>query len=525
MATYAGGYSEDLQDRYGNGFSNAKVAVQTLVGAAVTLYADRAKTAYVPASGLAANEIKADDKGNLSFFAEPGNYQIVVTPSGASALPAYPVSVPRDPLEQDFAIQSYTSAQLDAVPPLIGRAAYVTDDLVGPWWGTGEAWSPGEPGINVRRLGAKGDGTDEQAFFEEAMDLANRGNNRYPILIPPGEFKYVLNASLEMFDGMTWIAAGSARGSEFPNRVIVQNRDTDLFSFPGGDVEDITLQGIYFLGHSTNRNTHLLTPADQATGPILRYSDIRRCAFEFFNKVIYGRILYTHILGNFFNNTTLSNLDVVGSDSIISDNNMGSPYVPSTDFIFKSGLGLSRIERNFITGGPAMAMRQNGSRGTLIRGNWLEAAVTGGGISGSGLYLVNGAAHVVNENWFSRTGQAPFDQYGAACTIYDCVGVSLQGNMMNDIPVGAGAGPWRIGETTTCSDIRITGTVYRNTTPALVVSGSPANVDWLDRQEYTTATRPGPTVVSKGRQIYDSTLNKPIWSTGSVWVDASGATV
>lgn len=99
MTTYAGRYSEDLQDRYGNAFGNAKVAVQTLVGGAVTLYADRTKTAYVPASGLAANEIKADDKGNLRFFADPGNYQIVVTPSGGSALSAFPVSVFPDPLE------------------------------------------------------------------------------------------------------------------------------------------------------------------------------------------------------------------------------------------------------------------------------------------------------------------------------------------------------------------------------------------------------------------------------------------
>lgn len=99
MATYAGRYSEDLQDRYGNGYRNATVAVQTLAGAAVTLYADRSKTAYVPASGLAANEIKADANGNLIFFADPGNYQIVVTPVGGSTLAPFPVSVLPDPLE------------------------------------------------------------------------------------------------------------------------------------------------------------------------------------------------------------------------------------------------------------------------------------------------------------------------------------------------------------------------------------------------------------------------------------------
>lgn len=104
MATYAGRYSEDLQDRYGNGFGNATVAVQTLAGGAVTLYADREKTAYVPSLGLESNEVKADDKGNLRFFANPGNYQIVVTPSSGSALSALPVSVFPDPLELDGGI-------------------------------------------------------------------------------------------------------------------------------------------------------------------------------------------------------------------------------------------------------------------------------------------------------------------------------------------------------------------------------------------------------------------------------------
>lgn len=101
MATYAGRYNKPLQDRYGNGYRNAKVAVETTSGDPVTLYADRTKTSYVPASGLAANEIKADSLGNLRFFADPGNYQIVVTPVGGSALAAFPISVLPDPLEPD----------------------------------------------------------------------------------------------------------------------------------------------------------------------------------------------------------------------------------------------------------------------------------------------------------------------------------------------------------------------------------------------------------------------------------------
>lgn len=124
MATFAGRYSEDLQDRYGNGFRNAKVAVQTLAGGAVTLYADRTKTAYVPAAGLAANEIKADSKGNLTFFADPGNFQIVVTPVGQSARPAFPVSVYPDPLEPD--------ASQGSIDALVGRVDTLEEEQGDP---------------------------------------------------------------------------------------------------------------------------------------------------------------------------------------------------------------------------------------------------------------------------------------------------------------------------------------------------------------------------------------------------------
>lgn len=40
-----------------------------------------------------------------------------------------------------------------------------------------------------------------------------------------------------------------------------------------------------------------------------------------------------------------------------------------------------------------------------------------------------------------------------------------------------------------------------------------------------TGSRPSASSVGQGSQFYDTTLNKPIWSTGSAWVDATGATV
>ena len=40
-----------------------------------------------------------------------------------------------------------------------------------------------------------------------------------------------------------------------------------------------------------------------------------------------------------------------------------------------------------------------------------------------------------------------------------------------------------------------------------------------------TGSRPSAATVGAGGMIFDSTLGKPIWSDGSNWVDATGATV
>ena len=39
------------------------------------------------------------------------------------------------------------------------------------------------------------------------------------------------------------------------------------------------------------------------------------------------------------------------------------------------------------------------------------------------------------------------------------------------------------------------------------------------------ATRPDPTTVPAGTQIYDTTLKKPLWSDGTAWHDATGTAV
>jgi hypothetical protein len=38
-----------------------------------------------------------------------------------------------------------------------------------------------------------------------------------------------------------------------------------------------------------------------------------------------------------------------------------------------------------------------------------------------------------------------------------------------------------------------------------------------------TGSRPSASSVGQGSQFFDTTLNRPIWSTGSAWVGADGA--
>jgi hypothetical protein len=42
---------------------------------------------------------------------------------------------------------------------------------------------------------------------------------------------------------------------------------------------------------------------------------------------------------------------------------------------------------------------------------------------------------------------------------------------------------------------------------------------------FATGSRPAAATAGAGAMVFDTTLNKPVWSTGSVWVDATGATV
>lgn len=42
---------------------------------------------------------------------------------------------------------------------------------------------------------------------------------------------------------------------------------------------------------------------------------------------------------------------------------------------------------------------------------------------------------------------------------------------------------------------------------------------------YTTGTRPSAATSGDGAMVYDTTINKPIWSDGTVWRDSAGTAV
>lgn len=112
-----------------------------------------------------------------------------------------------------------------------------------------------------------------------------------------------------------------------------------------------------------------------------------------------------------------------------------------------------------------------------------------------------------------------------SCLITAGVGVNVTG-------LGTAADPYVVS--TVIGDIAgslafndsasIDFTVVGAGTPSdpLIVSAS------LIRQKfpiYATTGRPSATTWGEGSYYYDTTIDKPLWSNGSVWKDAAGATV
>lgn len=145
--------------------------------------------------------------------------------------------------------------------------------------------------------------------------------------------------------------------------------------------------------------------------------------------------------------------------------------------------------------------------------------VTLGGSDGSsGSVQVNrnsaGIALTVNTNLAGATGAT-----AVAITPLDATSRLIQSNVAAEttarfVAFADGKQEWGAGGTTG----RDTN-LYRDRADVLRTD------DALKVGAYATASRPSATTLGVGAQLFDTTLKKPIWSTGTAWVDATGATV
>jgi hypothetical protein len=94
---FAGFYNETLYDRTTGGvlvsYANTSVTVKNTDGSDAVLYGTKVMTP----SNVVANPTKTDDKGNLFFRAAPGEYDLIIHPSGSVPLPAHRVRTSLDP--------------------------------------------------------------------------------------------------------------------------------------------------------------------------------------------------------------------------------------------------------------------------------------------------------------------------------------------------------------------------------------------------------------------------------------------
>lgn len=72
---------------------------------------------------------------------------------------------------------------------------------------------------------------------------------------------------------------------------------------------------------------------------------------------------------------------------------------------------------------------------------------------------------------------------------------------------------------------RIMNSAFNTELVSVSGTGNLTVVGWIKGSAYATGSRPSASTAGVGAQIFDSTLGKPLWSNGSVWVDATGATV
>lgn len=563
MTIYAGKYSEDLQDRYGNGFSNAEVAVQTLEGEAVVLYADRDKAAYSPDAGLSANEIKADAKGNLQFFADPGNYQILVTPTGGGTLPAYPVAIPRDPLEPQ-GIVGLASAKVDVVyVKEWGAVADNTQHPLSEFFGSLGAAQAVYP--NATALTELIDGVAIQAAIDAAETLIT-GSSGLPV-VDLGSGSYRINTPIN------WKSARLiGNGSNSACRVFWDGEaGTTVVS---QDVQGSynRLEGINFRAGANEPATFVEFTTTVDVGCQLFDVGFTGCTSDAVKVERWVNLHWRHLrwdlVGGYAIRATPSDSSQNLSSFLIdgftydhqrtSDPASGAFFVDNTagasnlgTFVIRNG----RIEVNMAWIGNQAVLEFKNEQARSLGIHISDVSYSGTTMANDVLFYHDAVA----TNLFPSLMMTNFRQVGLSALVggglgaqyplvplqsaYDVLALQSGGSSgvldklklltsnfgtSNVLELRRGAETQdRFQVDETGKHLFGSGSVAADTELARVaanVLGVGAD-DCLRTGRAVTGSRPAAATVGQGAQFFDTTLNKPIWSTGSVWVDATGATV
>jgi len=167
----------------------------------------------------------------------------------------------------------------------------------------------------------------------------------------------------------------------------------------------------------------------------------------------------------------------------------------------------------------------SGSSVRIDLGNNEETIVTSGDATGTGPYTVPcpalGTAHAIGV----RMGATPSSNWGSKIVCADDWGTL---NFAKAVTFGSGSTGVQIQAAGLGTGIYF-GTAYdlalvRDSAGVLAVGGT-TGLGSLKTGQAVTGSRPSAAAVGAGAQFYDTSLAIPIWSNGSVWKNAAGATV
>jgi len=214
---------------------------------------------------------------------------------------------------------------------------------------------------------------------------------------------------------------------------------------------------------------------------------IKECGFNYFQPVWASQWLRPFISQCYFNNCffnpTYSMLTFYGSDGTFEDSFIGASYFPGsgtvTFLVDFNGFQRSWFRGNYVTPTPVMGLRVYNSHSVKITDNEFDAndptinGTTITGCDGPPITVHNSWGVTLSGNVTSLASRAPFSFYSGHVNVVDSQAVSINGHIVD---TSAGT-VFRINQAAGAVDnIKITGTVYRNSTPNTNVTGTVTNI-------------------------------------------------